>query len=155
MKTLVLGIGNPILGDDGIGCYVARELARKVISEDVAVEVVSLDGLALLEHILGYRRLIVIDAIITDTGVGQVYQLKPEDLKESTNLPALLHQVNLATTIQLGRRLFPDEMPEEIILFAVGIQGIANVTEEITAEVKKAGMRAIELVLSELEKRAK
>ena len=48
MRTLVLGIGNPILGDDGVGFHIAQELAREIKDENIDVKDTSVDGLNLL-----------------------------------------------------------------------------------------------------------
>ena len=81
MKTLILGIGNPLLGDDGIGFHIAQELARQIQDENTDVKDTSVDGLNLLELITGYDRVIIIDAIMTEGGeVGEIYKLRPEDL---------------------------------------------------------------------------
>ncbi|MDY6959769.1 MAG: hydrogenase maturation protease, partial [Halobacteriota archaeon] len=79
MRTLVFGIGNPILSDDGVGIYVAREIKKRLSSDisqfkDVDVEEGSVGGLKLLDTILGYERVILIDAIMTESGSpGDIY----------------------------------------------------------------------------------
>ena len=151
MRTLVLGIGNPILGDDGIGFHIAQELAKQIKDENIDVKDTSADGLNLLELIIGYDKLIVIDALMTkDEKVGEIYRLKPENVSQPAPWAISPHHFNLATTIETGKRLFPKEIPEEIIVFGIGTQEVAKVTEEITAKVKEAIPRVINLVLEEL-----
>ncbi len=151
MKTLILGIGNEILGDDGAGCFVAEELAKTVSSVDVDIKTANLDGLALLEHMLGYRKLILVDAVVTDrTKTGKVFRMGLSDLKETQGRPSLSHHMNLTTALEVGRRLFPDEMPREVVIFAIGIQEINELTLEMTLEVKEAAKKAVSLVLAEL-----
>jgi len=151
MRTLVLGIGNSILGDDGVGVHVAQELSRKIKDENVDVRDTSVDGLNLLEFIMGYDKLVVIDAIITEDGeVGEIYRLKPEEVCQPSHSAISPHHFNLATTLEIGKKLFPEEMPEEVTVFAVGTQEVARVTEEMTGKVKEAIPRVISLVLEEL-----
>ena len=151
MRTLVLGIGNPILGDDGIGFHIAQELAKEMNDENIDVKDTSVNGLNLLELIVGYDKLIVIDAIMTeDEKVGEIYRLKPRNSSETAWSTISLHHLNLATTIQIGKRLFPKEMPGEVIIFAIGAQEVTEVTGEMTARVKEAIPRVINLVLEEL-----
>ena len=66
MKTLIIGLGNPILGDDGVGWKVANQLTT-IIDPDFSVEIdcASLGGLSLMERMLGYQRVIVIDLMET------------------------------------------------------------------------------------------
>ena len=151
MKTLVLGIGNSILGDDGIGVHVAQEVARIIKDENIDVRDVSVDGLNLFDFIIGYDKLVVIDAIVTDDGeIGEIYRLKPEYVCDPSRSAISPHHFNLATTLEIGKRLFPNKMPEEVIVFAVGTQEAAKVTEEMTGKVKKAIPQAVSLVLQEI-----
>lgn len=151
MKTLVLGIGNSILGDDGVGVHVTRELAEKIKDENVDVRDTSVDGLNLLEFIVGYDKLVVVDAIMTETGkAGEIYRLKPENVCQPSTSAISPHHFNLATTIEIGKRLFPREMPKEVIVFAVGTQEVVKVTEEMTGKVKEAIPIVVGLVLEEL-----
>lgn len=151
MRTLVLGIGNSILGDDGVGVHVAREVAARVNNENIDVRDVNVDGLNLFDFILGYDKLVVIDAIVTEDGrVGGVYRIKPESVCDPSRSAISPHHFNLATTIEIGKKLFPDMMPKEVILYAVGAEEATTVTEEMTREVKEAVPRAASLILEEI-----
>ena len=151
MKTLVLGIGNSILGDDGVGVRAAQELAGRIKDENIDVRDVSIDGLNLLELILGYDKLVVIDAVLTEREkVGEVYRFKPENVYDPSRSAISPHHFNLATTIEIGKRLFPEKMPGEVIAFAVGTEEATMVTEEMTDSVKNAIPIVVNLILKEL-----
>ena len=151
MKTLVLGIGNSILGDDGVGVRAAQELAGRIKDENVEVRDVSIDGLNLLELILGYDKLVVIDAVLTEREkVGEVYRFKPENVYDPSRSAISPHHFNLATTIEIGKRLFPEKMPGEVVAFAVGTEEATMVTEEMTDSVKNAIPIVVNLILKEL-----
>jgi len=78
MKTLILGLGNPILSDDGVGVGVAGELEGRLDQQEVTVVETSMAGLSLLDLLIGYDRVIIIDAIQTVGGkAGQIYRLDP------------------------------------------------------------------------------
>jgi hydrogenase maturation protease len=152
MKTLVLGIGNPFLGDDGIGVHIAKELAREIEDKNIDIEDAGTDGLNLLELIAGYDRLIVIDAIMTEEGeAGEVYRLKPEDLAGTVQPTSSPHHANLASTVELGKKLLPEQMPGEIVVIAVAVKEVTRVTEEMTPKVEGAVPVAVNLILEELE----
>ena len=151
MKTLVLGIGNPLLGDDGVGIHAARELAERNTRNDVTVMDIGTDGLNLLEVMMGYDRLIVIDAIVTEQAdIGRVYCLRPEQLYEPSGFSVSPHHFNLATTLAIGRRLFPGEIPEDVIVFAVDTLEATEITEEMTDKVKAAVPLVVSRVLESL-----
>ena len=151
MRTLVLGIGNPILGDDGVGFHIAQELAKEIKDENIDVKDTSIGGLNLLELIVGYNKVIIIDAIMTQDGeAGEVYRLGPEDIGEPAQSTISAHHLNLLTTIKLGKKLFPKKMPGEVIVFAVEIQEVTEFTEEMTRKVKEAISKVVNLVLEEM-----
>jgi len=149
MKALVLGIGNPILSDDGVGIEVAREVEKNLNDPQVAVSETSAAGLSLLDSMLGYDKIIIIDAIQTKEGKpGQIYRMKPEDFSSAKRLSSP-HQINLVTALELGKMLNL-AMPREITVFAIEAQDIATFSEKCTPEVEKAIPEVVKMVLENL-----
>ena len=149
MKTLVLGIGNPILSDDGVGIRVAQEVGKKLNDPQIAVAETSAAGLSLLDSIVGYDKVIIIDAIQTEEGKpGQMYRMKPEDfsLTKHSSSP---HQINLVTALELGKMLHL-AMPREITILAVEAKDVSNFSERCTPEVEQAIPKVVKTVLEEL-----
>jgi hydrogenase maturation protease len=151
MKTLVLGIGNTILSDDGVGCRVAQRLKRRLQGrDDVTVKETSLSGLSLLDDVAGYERLIVIDAIQTQGGKpGAIYKLSPDDFKKGRM--AIIHDLGLFSTLELGRKL-DMEMPREVIIFAIEAKDMVTFSEKLSPEVEKAIPRAVGRVMREVRR---
>jgi hydrogenase maturation protease len=150
LKTLVLGLGNPILTDDAVGILVAEEVSRRLHREDVVVQQASVGGLGLLELILGYDRVILVDAIQTEAGrPGQIHRLSPDQFRGNLRA-ASPHDVTLATALELGRRLHKD-IPREIVVLAVEAADTQTFGEQLTAAVAAAVPEVVELVLGELE----
>lgn len=148
MKTLILGLGNPILSDDGVGPHVTRELEGK-LDESVTVTEASLAGLNLLDLLVGYDRAIIIDAIQTKGGrVGQIYRLDLEAFK-MTRHAASTHDVNLATALELGKKLGLN-LPEKIDILAIEVADTSRFSEECTPEVAEAVPACVEMVLREM-----
>jgi len=151
VKILVLGIGNSILGDDGIGVIVAQELDAKIRDDNVDVLDVNVDGLNLLEIIVGYDKLVVIDAIMTEEGdVGDIYRLKPERIGNPSRSAISPHHFNLTTTLEIGKKLFPNEMPEEVVVYAVKAKDVTSVTEKMTKKMREAVPEVVRLIMEEL-----
>jgi hydrogenase maturation protease len=151
MKTLILGLGNPILRDDGIGIHVARALRRLLTNrEDVAVTEASLGGLRLLDVLAGYDRAILVDAIKTPGGnPGDVYTLAAEQFENCLHVSSS-HDVDLGTALVAGRRL-GIKLPREIRIVAVEVENVVDFGEEMTPAVAAAVPRAVEAVLRELD----
>jgi hydrogenase maturation protease len=152
MKTLVLGLGNPILSDDGLGIRVAREVTGQIHDPQVAVSESSSAGLSLLDSIASYGRLIIIDAIQTKEGnVGQIYRLGLEDFS-LTRYFSSPHPLNLATTLELGKMLGL-AMPQEVTIFAVEAKDVSTFSEKCTPEIERVIPEVVGMVLDELGER--
>ena len=149
MKTLILGLGNPILSDDSVGLCVARELANRFNQPDVTVMETSVAGLDFLDLLVGYDKAIVIDAIQTKGGkIGQVYRFEP-DAFDATRHASTPHDVNFATALELGNRLGLD-LPQRISIFAIEVQNVSSYSEECTPEVLAAIPLCIRRIIQEL-----
>lgn len=149
MKTLVLGLGNPILSDDSVGFRIAAELENRYDEQEVTVMATDLAGLSLLDLILGYDKVIIIDSIQTREGkVGQVHRLDAEDFT-TTRHAASPHDVNLATALELGKRLGL-AMPQEVTIFAIEVQDVTTFSESCTPRVERAIPKVVHRVAKEL-----
>ena len=137
-KTLILGIGNSILSDDSVGIKLAELLQQEFLPPGVDVMTAETGGLDLLNLLTGYHRLIILDALQTNGQPGTVYKLSLEDLP---HLPlhhaTLAHELDLATTLQLGYKLNLD-MPTQISIIAVEAQDVTTFSEELTPKVRQA-----------------
>jgi len=150
MKTLVLGLGNAILSDDGVGIKVAQELGQKLDDPHVTVAEASLGGISLLDSVVGYNKVIIIDAVQTQKGnAGQIYRMGPEDFSFAKHLLSP-HQINLVTALELGKMLNL-AMPQKITIFAVEAKDVTNFSEECTPEVEQAIPEVVKMVLEELQ----
>ena len=134
MKTLILGLGNPILTDDGVGIKIAQKLKEENLNLDV-IET-SEAGIALLDHLVGYDKLIIIDSIRTEKGKpGDLYKLKLEDIKPAANLSSS-HGIDIATAFEFGEGL-GYKMPKFVSIYAVEIKDNSTFGERCTQEVEE------------------
>jgi hydrogenase maturation protease len=152
MRTLVLGLGNPILRDDGVGLRVAQAL-RLVLANVPGIEVDenTWGGLRLMERLVGYDRVIVVDAMCTGAPAGTVRLLSPDDMP--TRRSASPHDTSLPVALELGRRVGLS-VPESADITLVGIEAldVDNLGEDLTPEVEAAipvAVRAIQKVLTD------
>jgi hydrogenase maturation protease len=152
MKTLVLGLGNPILTDDGVAIRVVQAAAaRSLPANGVTFLETSVGGLRLLDMLAGYERAILVDAIQTPGGEpGDLYWLRPSDLRASLHSGST-HDLSLPAALDLGRRLGMD-LPgdRELLLLAVEVEDVLNFGETCTPAVTRAIPRAVEALLAEL-----
>jgi len=149
MKTLILGLGNPILSDDGVGVEVARALEGRLSHQEVTVMETSMAGLNLLDLLVNFDRAIIIDAIQTAGGkAGQIYRLEPSAFA-ATRHAVSPHDVNFATALELGNRLGL-ALPQQIIIFAIEVENVSSFSEKCTPEVERAIPVCVEKVIQAL-----
>ncbi len=152
--TLVVGLGNPILGDDGVGWRVAERVAALLppaLAEAVEVECFALGGLSLMERMVGYGRAIVIDAITTGAPDGQVRSLALEDLDGPPETAwahaTAVHDTSLRNALRLGRALGA-RLPDRVDVVGVEASDLYSFSEDLTPDVSAAVPIAVEAVLA-------
>jgi hydrogenase maturation protease len=153
MRTLVLGLGNPILRDDGVGIHVIRSLRPQLNSDqDIVVDEDFWGGLRLMERMIGFDRAIIIDAIVTqDFAPGTVLKLSAGEIP--TQRSASAHDVNLPTALELGRQAgahLPEN--EHILLIGIEAEDVQTFDENLSPAVQKAVPIAINTVMEALSK---
>jgi hydrogenase maturation protease len=151
MKTLILGLGNPLLRDDSIGLRVVRELRARLVNEpDIEMSEDYWGGLRLMERMIGFDRAIIIDAIRTDAEPGTIHLLSPNDIP--TQRSASAHDVNLPTALELGRQAGAKLPPaSEIILVGVEAADVQTFDEALTPKLEAALPLAVDAALIALD----
>lgn len=146
--TVVVGLGNPILRDDGVGFHVVEALRGRLDERRVEVVQACVGGFRLLETLAGRRRAVLVDAVRLGGRPGQVYRLSAEDFRGSIRA-ASPHEAGLPEALALGRQLGM-EMPEVAV---VGIEPaeVEEFGEGLTPAVAAAIPEAVALVLAEAE----
>lgn len=128
---LVLGIGNEILTDDGIGPRLVNDLSKDCLKPGVHFGYACVGGLEIIELLNGYDEAILIDAIRTKSGIpGSVYLFGPDDFRETMHL-SNLHDISFLTALKLGKKL-NIKLPEEIRIIAVEIIEDQEFSDELT-----------------------
>lgn len=158
MKTLVLGLGNELYGDDGIGLHVIEALKKELLGEENNLTAISgpsgpiefvasnLTGLALLDFILGYDRLVVIDTIKNDhSQTGRVRILKEKDLRAIPGPSP--HYLSFPQVLKIGREAgLP--VPQELTIVAIEAKNIYHLGEGLSTEMKARLPAIVDLIKS-------
>ncbi len=147
--SIVLGIGNELMQDDGAGVFAARLLMQEQLPEDVRVVDGGIAGLDLLFEFEGFERAVIIDAADMGKEPGDVLTFKPDEVSvELLERIAWLHQVSLVEVLELGKALGP--LPDVTV---VGIQPkvVASGTE-LSPEVENSMPRIVAEVRRILER---
>lgn len=145
-RTLILGVGNDILTDDGIGSRLVTDLIKLIDSPDILFNTACCGGLEIVEYIKDFKRVILVDAIRTQGGrPGAVYYFIPSDFRETSHL-SNLHDVSFLTALELYDTLNLC-LPDEIHIIAVEIAEDMIFSEEFTQQLKERYPGILEKVL--------
>jgi hydrogenase maturation protease len=145
--VVVLGIGNILMRDDGVGVHALDALRRAPLPRDVDVVDGGTAGADLVEAIIGRRKVIVIDAFEGGGAPGEIYRLELSDLEGAKPSALSIHEVDFLDALSMARNL--GSPPEEVVVFGVE-PGEICLGLEMTRAVKDAIPRMVALVLEEL-----
>lgn len=156
-RVLVLGLGNPILGDDGVGWRIEAEVQERLRDQPAAADVdsVALGGLSLMERMLGYDRVILIDAMQTG--------MKPEGTVTVLTLSGLsdpgsghtgsAHDTSLKTALQTAE-FMGEAVPSRVEIVAIEAKRLLDFSEELSPAIAAAVPIATQKVLELLSEAA-
>jgi len=157
IKTiLVIGIGQTFRSDDGAGIAAVAQWrdAYPVSSQDpsLRIEFAEVTGLALLDDLLGAQAAILVDAV--SSGIqppGSIHLIREVELDAFTKGSASAHGLGVAETLTLGRRVYPDQMPETVILIGIEVAEL-GMGEGLSPLVRAAIPAAAELIEEQVQK---
>jgi hydrogenase maturation protease len=162
MQTLIVGLGNPILGDDGAGWRIAEQVAARLPQpacpldsgtqpleqSSVQVECLGLGGLSLMEHLIGFDRAILVDAILTgDRPIGTVTSFPLDELPDiAAGHLSSTHDTTLQNALRVGRAMGAS-LPDEILVVAVEAQSVYDFSEDLTPQIAQSIPIAVQMVM--------
>ena len=165
MKTIVIGLGNPILGDDGVGWKVAEEVKKQLDSpsprlrhpspsgrgaegeREVDIEFLSLGGISLMEHLIGYERAIIIDALTSQQPGGSVIVSKLSELPDYSALHTTsAHDTSLQNALKLGKAMGAN-LPDNITIVGIVTDHTYDFGEDLSLPIANAVPQATKIVI--------
>ena len=147
--TAVIGLGNILLSDDGLGVHAVRRLReRQAVGEEVELIEGGTGGLLLLPHLADARRAILVDAIDNGAPPGAVTRLNGSDWMKAFSIRMTPHEVALEDL--LGAARLTGAWPEELVLLGAQPASIAFGTE-LSPAVAAALDGLLDATLAELE----
>jgi len=157
MKTVIIGLGNPILSDDSVGVKVSRAIREQLDHDGTNRENNTIDikeiyagGIRLMDAMTGYDQACIVDAMVTGRSTaGSVSEFELDQLCSTRNM-VCTHDTNLLTAIELGRELGV-HLPARIKIWGIEAADVTSFGEELTDEVERAVPVAVNAILSELK----
>ena len=150
-RVLILGLGNLLLGDEGVGVQVAEELKGLELPNGVAVVEGGTGGLGLIGLMEEYQKVIIVDAADMGCPPGRVVRFTPLEAQLKTaEAPLSLHQIGLGEVLALAEAL--EVAPAELVI--IGIQpSRVEMGAGLSPEVERAIPKIIRIILDELSTR--
>jgi hydrogenase maturation protease len=147
-KTAIVGVGNPLIGDEGIGVYIAEKLKSAPLPADVVV----VDGGTHFwgdEEILNHaQKLIIVDAVVGGGDPGTIYRFGLDELEDETeDIKLSSHDMGLIEKLRMTR--LAGSSPEQVVIIGVEPATVAwnaGLSKEIEAKVPEI----IDAVMAEL-----
>jgi len=146
-KIAVLGIGNLLLSDEGVGIHIIRELEKMKLPENVALYDGGTSSLDALYQIGSVRKLIVVDAVQGGGPPGAVYRFAPEDVENEENACASLHQLPFLEILKAAERT--GDRPAQTIIIGVEPESF-DWNMELSPCIRNKMPAILEIVLKEI-----
>jgi hydrogenase maturation protease len=143
-KTLIVGIGNLLCRDEGIGVHVIQEMESLELPDHIELLDIGTSTMDLISYLEGVKKLIVIDAMKAGGPPGTIYKCRPEDLLPEER-PISLHEIGLLETLTMAKK-----MGMEIDTVIIGVEPkVMDWGMELSDEVKNKIPAIIEAILKE------
>ena len=147
--TVIIGMGNPLLSDDGVGIVVAHAVAQRLRNRmNLTVTELHTGGIRLMEAVSGYQRAVVVDAMLSGAPPGTVRRFDPEAFVTTKNTFSS-HDTDFATACDLGR-MAGVPLPERVSFWGIEAREFDLFGECFTAEVAAAVPEAVELIVAQI-----
>lgn len=152
-EVLVVGLGNPLMGDEGVGVLLVRRLEAEA---DHLAGVEFLDagtgGVALVHAMAGRRRVIFIDCARMEEAPGTMRRFTDAQVRSRKEMPGLsLHEADLMDIIGLARRL--GQCPEQVVVFGIQPASVQQ-REGLSPEIQKRLPGHLERIRQEIRQGA-
>ena len=149
-RLTIIGLGNEMLSDDGLGIRVVRELKNRLDDRSVAFEELSVGGLQLFDYLIGTEECIIVDAIKTGTQpAGTLLRF----VQTADNEPVTLtssHQIDLGQILGLAR-FMGASLPERLTVYGIEAEDITTFRETCTARVSDAIPKLVDAICNDIQ----
>ncbi len=153
-STAILGFGNPVRSDDGVGCMVIDELKKRLGADPAGVSLIDMGTSAfeVLFQLKGHERIILVDGVInTDEPDGTLYRLPASAVAASIQEDPMvfLHSLKWDQALSYAKKILGPDYPEDISVYLISVSN-TRLDLGISDVVVQAGLKVTELILEEL-----
>lgn len=148
VPVLVMGVGNILCGDDGIGIHIIRDLQKLTLPGNIEL----LDGgtasLSFLDNISNREKVIIIDAVKANNEPGTIYRFTPDDINVKSDLASSLHTIGIIESLTLFELM--GSRPKEVVFFGIEPE-IIEWGMALSAKVESAIPELLKMIYKELK----
>jgi hydrogenase maturation protease len=146
----IIGLGNEMLSDDGLGIKVVRELGNRLGDRSVAFHELSVGGLQLFDYLIGTEDCIIVDAIKTGSQpVGTLWRFVQTADNEPVKLTSS-HQIDLGQILGLAR-FMGAPLPKRLTVYGIEADDITTFRETCTPQVSKAIPKLVDAICGDVQ----
>jgi hydrogenase maturation protease len=151
-SAIIIGIGNTLRKDDGVGIIVVEALERSLGSQgNITYETMQTGGVDILGSIEGFNLAIIADAAFMDAKPGEARWLEIEKASRSIRLYSSTHSVGILETLQIAKNIQNLDLPGEIAVLGIQAKEIEGFGEKLTKEVAEGAEVAFNMILDKLK----
>lgn len=152
-KTAILGFGNPVRSDDGIGCFVINALQKHWGNRpDLSILDMGTSAFEVLFQLQGHSRIILVDAVInTGEPDGTLYRLPAEAIESSIQDDPMvfLHSLKWDQALSYAKKILGSNFPSDISVYLIAVSN-TRLEVDLSGAVKAAGLKVVDLINQEL-----
>jgi hydrogenase maturation protease len=153
-KTAILGFGNPVRSDDGIGCVVIEDLKKRLGASPEGISLIDMGTSAfeVLFQLKGHERIIIVDAVMnTNEPDGTLYRLPASAVEAAIQDDPMvfLHSLKWDQALSYAKKILVHEYPDDISVYLIAVSN-THLELEISDVVREAGAKVTDLILTEI-----
>lgn len=153
----IIGCGNTNRSDDGVGIHVVRALSA-ILADAPMPHVKVFDagtaGMEVMFQARGMQELMVVDACLSNSEVGAIFEVPGEELIVEKEPSFNLHDFRWQHALYAGRKIYKDDFPEKIAIYLIEA-GNVNLGLELSPKVEKSMQKVTEMIMAKLREAEK
>ena len=153
-KTVIMGFGNPVRSDDGIGCYVIDTLKKQgPNTEGVTLLDMGTSAFEVLFQLKGHQRIIIVDAVInTGEPIGTLYKLPAEAINAAIidDPMVFLHSLKWDQALSYAKKIMQSDYPDDVQVYLIAVDN-TRLDIHLSEAVKSAGDKVVNLIKNDLK----
>ncbi len=151
MCIKVIGVGNTLRGDDGIGIYVIEELKKVPLSKNIELIDGGTRGLDMFSFLEGVKKVIIIDAVKNQRTPGDIYRVDFDDEEIDTNQSDFIstHEFSWEDTLNMGKKILGNRFPNKVTFWGIEIEN-SEPGLGLSPTLKESLYKVVNLIQKEL-----